>query len=537
MCSLIGFGHWSRYYIYILIAFLARILKNDIFGVRVDVQIIADLRIIFHPIMILLIGFASDFILSMVIWCIYNYREKKKEENKNRITLLENEQQISKKSTPDKIFELKDSSNISVPINANEDDERGKSSSFNRESTLKYYLIHNELSREDDLVSKSAGKFIIISSGLIAIKEFMSNVFYYSNDMYSFYFINLITIAIILKCFYKEKIYKHHILSICIVIGITFICSICLILIANNTQGGNNNNFSIDYEKNLHFLFMFPIIYIVISIFFCTGLIFQKNLMQSKFIPSYKFLFYKGIIGICFCIIALIFTTNFPCPDLPYSFPDQKNNKTDNTTNTTNNTNITIPFLPIKCRDRYEEKPYFDNFYSYFINDDSKLPKNITAEIFILLGYFILNFVSNLSIILINKFLSPFHVLITECFYFLIHIPYESFIYLIPKKENNEQSYSEEDQIRRMIVNSYESYFKNWRLILVQVISVVFEILGYLIYMEIIQLNFCGFDKDISKNIKKRAKLDPIISIKELNDDNEDIMNNSFEMNDNQKDI
>ena len=70
MCSLIGFGHWSRYYIYILIAFLARILKNDIFGVRVDVQIIADLRIIFHPIMILLIGFASDFILSMVIWCI-----------------------------------------------------------------------------------------------------------------------------------------------------------------------------------------------------------------------------------------------------------------------------------------------------------------------------------------------------------------------------------------------------------------------------------------------------------------------------------
>ena len=87
-----------------------------------------------------------------------------------------------------------------------------------------------------------------------------------------------------------------------------------------------------------------------------------------------------------------------------------------------------------------------------------------------------------------------------------------------------------------MIVESYESYFKNWRLILVQVISVVFEILGYLIYMEIIQLNFCGFDKDISKNIKKRAKLDPIISIKELNDDNEDIMNNSFEIKDSKED-
>ena len=206
----------------------------------------------------------------------------------------------------------------------------------------------------------------------------MSNVFYYSNDMYSFYFINLITIAIILKCFYKEKIYKHHILSICIVIGITFICSICLIFIANNTQGENNNNFSIDYEKNLHFLFMFPIIYIVISIFFCTGLIFQKNLMQSKFIPSFKFLFYKGIIGICFCIIALIFTTNFPCEPLNISGSPQKEASYTDTT-TPSSYLIKIPFNPIFCKDSYENKYYYDNFYSYFVNNSTRLPNNTTG--------------------------------------------------------------------------------------------------------------------------------------------------------------
>ena len=48
-----------------------------------------------------------------------------------------------------------------------------------------------------------------------------------------------------------------------------------------------------------------------------------------------------------------------------------------------------------------------------------------------------------------------------------------------------------------------------------------FELLGYMIYMEIIQLNFCGFNRDLSKNIKKRAKLDAIMSEKDLNEDND----------------
>ena len=68
MGSLIGFGNCSRYYIYILISFLARFVKEDIFGVGVEAQIIVKLRIIVHPIIILLIGFISDFILSMIFY-------------------------------------------------------------------------------------------------------------------------------------------------------------------------------------------------------------------------------------------------------------------------------------------------------------------------------------------------------------------------------------------------------------------------------------------------------------------------------------
>lgn len=61
-------------------------------------------------------------------------------------------------------------------------------------------------------------------------------------------------------------------------------------------------------------------------------------------------------------------------------------------------------------------------------------------------------------------------------------------------------------------------------------VAAIFEFLGYMIYMEIIQLNFCGLNRDISKNIKKRAKLDAILSEQDLNDDNDrNPMNDSLE--------
>ena len=51
--------------------------------------------------------------------------------------------------------------------------------------------------------------------------------------------------------------------------------------------------------------------------------------------------------------------------------------------------------------------------------------------------------------------------------------------------------------------------------------------------MEIIQLNFCGLNRDISRNIQKRAIIDADISKEELyedDDDNTNIMNETLEM-------
>ena len=510
MGFLIGCGSWTRYYIYILISSLTRFLKEDILGVGVDKQIIIDLRIVSHPVIITLIGFISDSIFGMIVWCVFSYRERKREKMNNIVTLMENEE--AKGGIPDKILELRDSSFSSQSSNG-DNDNLGKSSDVNKETSLKYYLIHNESIKEDDLISKSSQKFILISSVLIAIKEFGIEALYSSNDIFNYYFMNFISIVIILRCFYNKKIYKHHILSVVLVSVVSASCLISFTLMMIFDDNSNETSgISISFEGRYYIIFVLAFCYLIISICFSTGLIFQKNLMQSQFIPSYKFLFYKGIFGVFACIIALIFTTNFPCEPLNISGSPQKEASYTDTT-TPSSYLIKIPFNPIFCKDSYENKYYYDNFYSYFVNNSTRLPNNTTGEIFILLGYSILNFIANISIILVNKFLSPFHVLITESLYSLIHIIYNFII-------------SKFIKIRDIV---FTSLFGKPAFISVQFVSVFFELLGYLIYLEIIQCNFCWFNKDISKNIRERANNDAIASIEEVNDD-EDSMNDSFEM-------
>ena len=529
MCSLIGLGHWTPYYYYILITDLVKFLKEDILGIGVENQIIVKLKVVFHPIIILLIGYISDFLLSILLWWFFNYRERKKEEMKNSLS-LENEDKLSRLNTPDKFFELKEGINGKENII---DDDFKKSSTIKTENTMKYYLIHNDLTSEYDSISNYSTMIIIISSCFITIKECINRILYSSNDIFDYYFLNLIIIEIIFRCFYKKKIYKHHKFSIILVSIISGSCLIsCIIISSNDNYEGNHTSFLFTYKDRIHIIFILIAIYLIVSICFCTGIIFQKNLMQSKFISSYKLLFYKGIFGIAFTTIALIITTNVPCENNDYTIrpfgPPPEGGKPDGPPPDgappgpppeLNDTNITEhTFQLYICRDHYLNETYFDNIYSYFNNNDTIYPNNTLGEVLILITYFFLNFISNLSIILVNKFLTPFHYLITESFYSLIHIPYQYFTRdsmdeLIKKLEND---YNEVTQDKL-----YQLFFQKDGLMFLKFAAAFFEFLGYMIYLEIIQLNFCGLNRDLSKNIKKRAKLDAILSEQDLNDEND----------------
>ena len=518
MGKLISCGNCSKYYFYILISLLTRFIKEDVLGISIDGKVLTELKVQSHPIIVLLIGYVSDFLLSFLAWLFIYYRKRKNQKKLNS-TKIENGEYSSKKPTPDKIFELKDDLNGNVTTDEEKDNEDSKKSDpIKSDNNLKYELIYNDLNLQYSRLSKRSIYFLLMSSCLIVIKEMITKIIYSIYDIFDFYFLHLITITIIMRCFFKNKIYKHHLLSI-IAISITAVVYLILsfhYIQKNSKEEGNEMSYYFDLNSNSYYIFILFFIYIIISICFCTGLIFQKNLMQEKYIASYKLLFCKGFFGIVFCIIVLAITTNAACQNLEQStngitpdFPD----------NNTNSTDFEIPFKIIFCSDDYNNETFYDNFYSYFTYNPDVQNDNMN-EAFILFSYFILNFISNLSFLLINKFLTPNHCLITESLYFLMHIPFKYYIIgdsdeVIQKLEKEHK----ENDLDKLSVN----FFLKEGIVIILSVAYVLEIICHMIYLEIIQLNFCKLNRDLVKNIKKRAKADSLMSEKELNEEESEI--------------
>ena len=546
MCSLIGFGRWNPYYYYILIMNLSKFLKEDILGLNVEFQALLNLSINHHSLLILLLGFTSDFIISLLLWLFLIFKNNRR--NNADSFISEDDDSFKNSSTFDKIFEIKDDKN---KINDNEETNSLRNDSiFKRENTLKIYLIYNDVISMEQSFSRNSFKFLFLSALFIVLKECITKILYSSNDIFDYYFLNLIIIAIILHVFFKQKLYKHQIFSIFLVslVSGSFLIS-CIFVTNNSIIKDENFSFTFTFKDKYHYLIILLIIYIIICILLCTGIIIQKNLMQLKFISSYRILFFKGVIGIFIIIIALIISSNIECDerfivpekppgDFPYIHPSDEEHLDPPPTgekpsdlpsddwyphdNKPRMNNSIMGFEIFSCFIKYENKTYFDNFYEYF---ESLSKRNTIKEIFILLAYFILHFISEISLILINKFLSPIHYLISESFYTLIHLLYQ----IITNKLNDNSKGKEEDS-----GGIYNSISQSEASRILKFVACLFEFFGYSIFMEFIHLNFCGLNRDISKNIAKRAKLESMALEKELDTDydyNDDSIENSLTYN------
>ena len=529
MSCLIGFGRWNPYYYYILVSMLTRLIKEDILGVGTDIPIIPNLRlgITHHPIMILLLGYSSDLIISSII-ILFMYIKKSKE--------IEEKENLSRKNSPNADFSI-GISDTKDSFNINDDqtkDDNKKIENSRADSNIKFELIHNDLTEmKIEIIKKNSFKFIIISAVLIIIKEIFIELIYSSNDIFNYYFLNLVVVALILRYFFKEKIYNHQILAIISVIVISGSFLIACIFVIQKYEKDNDYNLSFNFQNKEYLIFILIFVYIIISISFSAGIIFQKNIMQLKFVSYSKILFWKGLIGVGLCIIGLIISSNVPCanhmppPRHGRPPPDDKHHHGPGPGpgpgfKMGNNTNDSM-FEIFVCTDFdfQNNKSYFDNFLSYFAhfsgdnkpnfnrnntnNNDENIKDNIIKEVFISLGYFILHFISELSLILVNKFLTPIHYLITESLYNLFHIPFEILARHIFLENHDEFS---KDDIQYDYKKVYNIFSKNDTTLILKLVAVFFELLGYLIYMEIIQLNFCGLSKNVATNIEERAKIE-----------------------------
>jgi hypothetical protein len=134
----------------------------------------------------------------------------------------------------------------------------------------------------------------------------------------------------------------------------------------------------------------------------------------------------------------------------------------------------------------------FDNFFSY-IEDLNK------SEIFYFFGLMLANFVAYLTIYIIIDIFTPFHI-------FLLTILSDIIVL-----------------IARGSFNFSEEFLSS----IMYIFFVIITIFMVLVFIEIIQLNFCGLSTMTKKNIEERARLDSMLNDDDDNGKNDCIIKNN----------
>jgi len=211
--------------------------------------------------------------------------------------------------------------------------------------------------------------------------------------------------------------------------------------------------------------------------------------MDLKFISHTKLLILYGIIGFVFSISACTIETSFKCVKI------DKNNTQEffckvysNITNSSNNINnaynheiISNNGILIYNENNSNNKTdrYIENLF-IFIEDFLKLnSKDKSIEIVLVFFGTISYYCSLYFDILVIKYLTPMHFSFCNLIYLLLLVITE----LIKNKMNN-------------------SFYKNN---LFKIAPFIASFIGFLIYLEIIELNFCNLNYNFRKYINIRS--------------------------------
>ena len=318
------------------------------------------------------------------------------------------------------------------------------SSTQNRHSSIS--LIYNE--KKNNIKGVNCVFFFLIVFLLFLSKQL--NKIFNIIDLkgLDYWMFEIIFICFISVNIFKVSIYIHKKVAIFIIIifstSMKFIST--LYIIKDNTKK--------KLYKDYKWIIPIGIISFILIIFirgysYCR----LKWLFDLKYISEIKLLIIYGIIGSIFSLISSLISTIIPCIDK----------------------NVFITYF---CRIERNNKYYFDNFLIFF-QDLWENEKKWINCLFILIKIFLL-FLSNLFMVLIIKNLSPEYLIFSkDIIYFIIELT--SFIFSIF------------DRIDYSIFN---------------LLTELFAILGVFIYLEIIELNFCGLNFYLRKNIIRRSKLE-----------------------------
>ena len=333
---------------------------------------------------------------------------------------------------------------------------------------------------EDEMRSDEVTRSAIIVYILWIIEEQLIELMRHILKDLDFWMLELLFVALLTSRILKYKIYAHQKLAIFISL---FPLILKLIVIGLSFYDKKS-----DYEGKLPILYtekplILTTLALYILLFFIRAYVNTKLkwLIEKKYIPVSKILMNYGLFGTCLISVYLLIATLATCGKYYNDEKDTKNPK---------NPKIYKYFCKVKKRYNNETYYYYiDNIIVYF-------HWNIWWEELstIILGMIVFVSLQYCSILVI-KHLSPSHLIFSFPIYYffqkLISATYTMFKthnYFVKEYINN-------TKIAKYFLDS---------------IGDIIAFIGFLIYLEIIILNFNNYDYNIKKFIIERSKQEVI---------------------------
>ena len=348
-------------------------------------------------------------------------------------------------------------------------------------SSSQIVLIHNDSNgniEDKVLYSKTIFFQFITITILWVVEEKLLVIYLFAFKDLDFWMLELLIITYFSAKMFKLQVYNHQIVAILFNV---FPCILKILTIFLSFYDQNNNPYT-QSNSLIAFGIIMYLILITLRSYVNSKI---KWLMDLKYISTSRFLMIYGLIGAGISLIACIVTTFIKCKECGV-FNEKRE--------------ITDDICKVKYNNTNENYDiYFDNFKIYFSN--IRNVNDFFKEFFIIIVGMITYYFSEYNCLLVIKYLTPVYIIFSNpiCFFFqkvllILNTLYEkhSFFYIIDKIKLEKFS--------------------------LDISGDVLSFLGFLVYLEIIELNFCNLNFNLRKSIMKRANFESYECESERND-------------------
>ena len=286
-----------------------------------------------------------------------------------------------------------------------------------------------------------------------------------------FWFFELIIVSLIFSKYFYFEIYAHQKLAMALSIGVGSILKIYNITISLISE----HKIYTEYP----YVFFFIILYFLIITARSYVNTQIKIFMDLKFISHRTLLMFYGLTGTIICLIVGISITFVSCP----------------------NNNL---FEAYVCKVKFDGKIYYDNMYSYY-----ESYKNMLVRLIIIVLGMVVFFADKFFTTLLIKSYTPIHVIFSFPIQFFIE---KTFLLIFTAIFFLKDLFGTPALVKKFLLDESGD---------------IASILGFLIFLEIIELNFCNLNFNLKKNIVRRSESEYKISyqLEEIGEKFEDLSN------------